>query len=71
MKRITSRSCGGVREGRCLSLVKHPEEHKKETCLRKGIVLVFGWLELVLGVLLALDVLGWRKSRERNNGEAP
>ena len=52
-------------------MVKHPEEHKKETCLRKGIVLVFGWLELVLGLLLALDVLVWRTSRERNNGEAP
>ena len=30
-----------------------------------------GWLESVLGVLLALGVLGWRTSRERNNGEAP
>ena len=28
-----------------------------------------GWLELVLGVLLALDVMGWRKSKERNNAE--
>ena len=28
-----------------------------------------GWLELVLGVLLALDVLGWRTSKERNNAE--
>ena len=26
-----------------------------------------GWLELVLGVLLALDVLGWRTSKEENN----
>ena len=39
---------------KCLSLVKHPEEHKKEIrhpeehkkeiCLRKGIVLVLGGL---------------------------
>ena len=26
-----------------------------------------GWLELVLGVLLALDVLGWKMSKEENN----
>ena len=26
-----------------------------------------GWLELVLGLLLALGVLGWRTSKERNN----
>ena len=30
-----------------------------------------GWLELVLRVLLALGVLGWRTSKEKNNGEAP
>ena len=28
-----------------------------------------GWLEWVLGVPLALDVLGWRTSKERNNAE--
>ena len=83
----------------CLSLVKHPEEHK-EIPLRwvQGIVLVLGgmkehpekekwqapwiaqrrytkgwyrpcvgWLELVLAVLLALDVLGWRTFKEDNN----
>ena len=26
-----------------------------------------GWLELVLEVLLALGVLGWRTSKEKNN----
>ena len=26
-----------------------------------------GWLEMVLGVLLALGVLGWRTCKERNN----
>ena len=57
----------------CLSLVKHPEEHKKEIRLKRGIGYhpCVGWIELVLGVLLALDVLGWRTSKERNNGEAP
>ena len=32
----------------CLSLVKHPEEHKKEICLRKGIILVLGGLNWYL-----------------------
>ena len=48
MKRITSRHCGGVREWKCLSLVKHLEEHKKEICLKKGIVLVLGGLNRYL-----------------------
>ena len=26
-----------------------------------------GWLESILGVLLALGVLGWRTSKEKNN----
>ena len=51
MKRITSRSCGGVREWKCLSLVKHPKYHKKDICLRKGIVLVFGGLDWYLECL--------------------
>ena len=28
-----------------------------------------GWLGLVLGVLLALDVLGWRTSKEKDNAK--
>ena len=32
----------------CLSLVKHPEEHKKEIHLKKGIVLVLGVLNQYL-----------------------
>ena len=32
-----------------------------------GIVLVLGGLNLVLEVLLALGVLGWRTSKEKNN----
>ena len=49
--------------------MKHPEEHKKEICLKRGIEYrpCVGWLELVLGVLLALGVLGWRTSKEKNN----
>ena len=48
VKRINSRHCCGVREWKCLSLVKHPEQHKKEICLRKGIVLVMGGLDWYL-----------------------
>ena len=49
----------------CLSLVKHPEEHKKEIHLQRGIGYrpYVGWIELVLEVLLALGVLGWRNIR--------
>ena len=36
MKRITSRRCGGVRERRFLSLVRHPEEHRKGDTPTKG-----------------------------------
>ena len=86
---------------KCLSLVKHPEEHNGDTTKRgtgyrpcvgcdegtsrerimtstlnsieeihEGLVLsLCWWLELVLSVLLALDVLGWRTSKERNNAE--
>ena len=52
-------------------MVKHPEEHKKEICLQRGIGYhpCVGWLELVLEVLLALGVLGWRKSKEKNNAK--
>ena len=55
----------------CLSLVKHPEEHKKEIRLQRGIAYrpCVGWLELVLEVLLALGVLGWRTSKEKNNAK--
>ena len=48
VKRIASTRCGGVREQRCLSLVKHPEEHRNEIRLRKGIVLVLGGLNWYL-----------------------
>ena len=43
-------------------MVKHHEEHKKEIHLQRviGYRPYVGWLELVLGVLLALGVLGWR-----------
>ena len=38
--------------------------------IHEGLVLsLCWWLELVLSVLLALDVLGWRTSKERNNAE--
>ena len=48
-------------------MVKHP---KGDTAKRgTGYRPCVGWLELVLGVLLALDVLGWRTSKEENNAK--
>ena len=70
VKRITSRHCGGVRERSPLTWWSTLKSTKGDTP-KEGYRPCVGCLELVLGVLLALDVLGWRTSKERNNGEAP
>ena len=63
VKRISSRNCGGVREWSASAGWSTLKSTKGDTP-KEGYHPCVGWLELVLGVLLALDVLGWRTSKK-------